>query len=125
MASERGRREAAADIAARFIARRARRSPLSTGLQRVIRVATSEHDRLLREVSRQRGFVDGWKGIATVIDRSERWCRYMAITATDPLPVFRLGGGVRLLIVDLDAWLERQRVAGMPRAAAPLIEEHW
>ena len=41
-------------------------------------------------------FVETWKGIATALGRSERWCRYMARRAGDPLPVFKVGGIVRL-----------------------------
>lgn len=120
------RRQSAADIAARFVARRAERSPVP----QVDPVAQAEHDRLLQEASRARGFVDGWKGIATVLDRSERWCRDMAVRASDPLPTFKLGGIVRLNLADLEEWLERQRAAGMrpaiePDHGATAPEEHW
>ncbi len=54
-------------------------------------------------------FVETWKGIAPAVQRSERWCRYMARRGHDPLPVFKVGGIVRLYIADLDAWLMRQR----------------
>jgi len=54
-------------------------------------------------------FVETWKGIAPAVQRSERWCRYMARRAHDPLPVFKVGGIVRLYLADLDAWLLRQR----------------
>jgi hypothetical protein len=54
-------------------------------------------------------FVETWKGIAFAVNRSERWCRYMARRASDPLPVYKVGGIVRLNKVDLDAWLARQR----------------
>jgi hypothetical protein len=60
-------------------------------------------------------FVETWKGIAFAVNRSERWCRYMAQRPEDPLPVFKVGGIVRLNKTDLDAWLERQR-AGSPAA---------
>ncbi len=56
-------------------------------------------------------FVETWKGIAAELNRSERWCRYMARRPTDPLPVFKVGGIVRLNRVDLDDWLSRQRAA--------------
>jgi hypothetical protein len=36
-------------------------------------------------------FVETWKGIATALGRSERWCRYMARRGADPLPVFKVG----------------------------------
>jgi len=54
-------------------------------------------------------FVETWKGIATALGRSERWCRYMARRAGDPLPVFKVGGIVRLNSNDLEDWLGRQR----------------
>jgi hypothetical protein len=56
-----------------------------------------------------RNFVETWKGIATALGRSERWCRYMARRAPDPLPVFKVGGIVRLTHPDLEGWLGRQR----------------
>ncbi len=54
-------------------------------------------------------FVETWKGIADAMGRSERWCRYIARRAVDPLPVHKVGGITRLLEVDRLAWLERQR----------------
>jgi hypothetical protein len=54
-------------------------------------------------------FFETWKGIAFSLGRSERWCRYMARRAEDPLPVFKVGGIVRLDQADLDGWLGRQR----------------
>ena len=54
-------------------------------------------------------FVETWKGIATALGRSERWCRYMARRGSDPLPVFKVGGIVRLNSNDLEDWLSRQR----------------
>jgi hypothetical protein len=53
-------------------------------------------------------FVETWKQIATVVRRSERWCRYMAASQPDPLPVLKVGGIVRLYVSDLDGWLNRQ-----------------
>ena len=47
-------------------------------------------------------FVETWKGIAHALGRSERWCRYMARNEQDPLPVFKVGGIVRLNQQDLD-----------------------
>jgi len=67
-------------------------------------------------------FVETWKGIATALGRSERWCRYMARRAGDPLPVFKVGGIVRLNSGDLEDWLARQRDRSMRvpvHAAAP------
>lgn len=58
-------------------------------------------------------FVETWKGIATALGRSERWCRYMARRAGDPLPVFKVGGIVRLNTNDLEDWLVRQRDRSM------------
>ena len=54
-------------------------------------------------------YVETWKSIATALGRSERWCRYMAQRAADPLPVFKIGGIVRLNHGDLEDWLARQR----------------
>jgi hypothetical protein len=58
-------------------------------------------------------FVETWKGIAMALGRSERWCRYMARRASDPLPVFKVGGIVRLNHGDLEDWLGRQRASSM------------
>jgi hypothetical protein len=63
-------------------------------------------------------FVETWKGIATTLGRSERWCRYMAQRPADPLPVFKVGGIVRLNQVDLEDWLARQRQQSI-RVARP------
>jgi hypothetical protein len=54
-------------------------------------------------------YVETWKGIAHALGRSERWCRYMAQRADDPLPVFKVGGIVRLNEEDMTDWLSRQR----------------
>ena len=66
-------------------------------------------------------FVETWKGIATALGRSERWCRYMARRAADPLPVFKVGGIVRLNHSDLEDWLAHQRDRSMrvPTIVAP------
>ena len=67
-------------------------------------------------------FVETWKGIATALGRSERWCRYMARRAGDPLPVFKVGGIVRLNTTDLEDWLVRQRDRSMRMPAhAPAL----
>ena len=58
-------------------------------------------------------FVETWKGIALALGRSERWCRYMARRAADPLPVFKVGGIVRLNHGDLEDWLSRQRASSL------------
>ena len=63
-------------------------------------------------------YVETWKGIAFAVTRSERWCRYMARRAADPLPVFKVGGIVRLNNNDLEDWLGRQRDRSM-RVPAP------
>lgn len=65
-------------------------------------------------------FVETWKGISVIVGRSERWCRYMARRPVDPLPVFKIGGIVRLNKVDLEAWLNRQRLASLPRTESEL-----
>lgn len=54
-------------------------------------------------------YVETWKGIADALGRSERWCRYMARRAQEPLPVFKVGGIVRLNQADLEEWITRQR----------------
>ena len=64
-------------------------------------------------------FVETWKGIATALGRSERWCRYMARRAADPLPVFKVGGIVRLNNTDLEDWLSRQRDRSITASGAP------
>ncbi len=66
-------------------------------------------------------FVETWKGIAHALGRSERWCRYMARRVSDPLPVFKVGGIVRLNATDLTAWLSGQRDRSMSRSIAPMI----
>lgn len=73
------------------------------------------------------GHVETWRAIATALGRSERSCRTLAAHPHDPLPVFNVGGIVRLNLADLDAWVERQRAATMrrPEEIAPAIEEHW
>jgi hypothetical protein len=65
-------------------------------------------------------FVETWKGIATALGRSERWCRYMARRAGDPLPVFKVGGIVRLNHGDLEDWLGRQRDRSMRTITQPI-----
>lgn len=72
-------------------------------------------------------YVETWKGIAFAVGRSERWCRYMAQRAQDPLPVVKWGGIVRLDKGEMERWMFRQR--GRPdrrnprfRAQAPLLE---
>jgi len=62
-------------------------------------------------------FFETWKGIGYKLQRSERWCRYMSRRAEDPLPVFKVGGIVRLNLADLDNWLARQRQAAMPASS--------
>jgi len=64
-------------------------------------------------------FVETWKGIAFTLGRSERWCRYMAQRIDDPLPIFKVGGIVRLNQPDLDGWLVRQRARSLgPRPSS-------
>jgi hypothetical protein len=68
-------------------------------------------------------FVETWKGIAEALGRSERWCRYMARRTTDPLPVFKVGGIVRLNASDLNEWIALQRDRSMSRSRAPLAAQ--
>lgn len=63
-------------------------------------------------------YVETWKGIAHALGRSERWCRYMAQRIDDPLPVFKVGGIVRLNGDDLADWLVRQRDRSITQPAA-------
>ncbi len=63
-------------------------------------------------------YVETWKAIAHMLGRSERWCRYMAQRVEDPLPVFKVGGIVRLNGEDLEDWLDRQRQRSV-RPAVP------
>ena len=67
-------------------------------------------------------FVETWKGIATALGRSERWCRYMARRAGDPLPVFKVGGIVRLNSPDLEDWLSRQRAASITTSRPVILD---
>ena len=68
-------------------------------------------------------FVETWKGIANALGRSERWCRYMAQRAGDPLPVFKVGGIVRLNQPDLEDWLSRQRDRSMRVSVQTVTED--
>ena len=61
-------------------------------------------------------YVETWKGIAFAVNRSERWCRYMARRGQDPLPVFKVGGIVRMNQGDLDQWLVRRRFKALRQA---------
>lgn len=58
-------------------------------------------------------YVETWKGIAAELGRSERWCRYMTRRAADPLPIYKIGGIVRLSRDDLNGWLARQRAQSL------------
>lgn len=66
-------------------------------------------------------FYETWKGIAHKMSRSERWCRYTARRVEDPLPVFKVGGIVRLNEGDLNDWLVRQRQRSMPAQPLQLV----
>ena len=67
-------------------------------------------------------YVETWKGIAHALGRSERWCRYMAQRTDDPLPVFKVGGIVRLNGDDLADWLGRQRDRSLGAGALAPVE---
>jgi hypothetical protein len=60
-------------------------------------------------------WVETWKGIAGMCRRSERWCRYMARRPQDPLPVYKVGGIVRLDQGDFDRWVGREQQRSMAR----------
>lgn len=66
-------------------------------------------------------YVETWKSIASTLGRSERWCRYMAQRAGDPLPIFKVGGIVRMNLSDLDDWLGRQRSRTLARPVAEAL----
>lgn len=63
-------------------------------------------------------FVETWKSIASALGRSERWCRYMAQRPNDPLPIFKVGGIVRMDLGDLEGWLARQRTRSLAQPVA-------
>lgn len=63
-------------------------------------------------------FVETWKAISLAMGRSERWCRYMAQRAAAPLPVFKVGGIVRLELADRDQWIAQERERSLAR---PLV----
>lgn len=64
-------------------------------------------------------YVETWKAIADALGRSERWCRYTARRAHDPLPVYKVGGIVRLDQADLAGWLARQRERSLGERDTP------
>ena len=64
-------------------------------------------------------YAETWKSIAELVGRSERWCRYMAHRAQDPLPVYKIGGIVRIDTSTFDEWLGRQRQNGLASPAQP------
>lgn len=66
-------------------------------------------------------YVETWKSIASTLGRSERWCRYMAQRSGDPLPIFKIGGIVRMNLGDLDEWLGRQRNRTLARPVADAL----
>lgn len=61
--------------------------------------------------------VEGWKGIAAAIGRSECAARMWAAREVDPLPVGALGGIMRASRAALEAWVARQAV----RPARPTV----
>lgn len=66
-------------------------------------------------------YLETWKQIATQLHRSERWCRNMAQREIAPLPVYRVGGVVRLDLADLEAWLCQERERTIARPVAPAL----
>ncbi|MBZ0232766.1 MAG: hypothetical protein K8M05_10590 [Deltaproteobacteria bacterium] len=66
-------------------------------------------------------YLETWKQIATQLHRSERWCRNMAQREIAPLPVYRVGGVVRLDLADLEAWLGQERERTIARPVAPAL----
>lgn len=69
-------------------------------------------------------FVETWKGIAALVGRSERWARYMTARAVRPLPVFKMGGIVRLNHADLEAWIDEERRVDAAEKAARACALH-
>ena len=66
----------------------------------------------MAQVQEAKPYVETWKRIAAHIGRSERWCRYSANQPVDPLPVFYVGGMVRMETAAFNAWIDRRRAAG-------------
>ncbi|MEZ4402875.1 MAG: hypothetical protein R3B06_22835 [Kofleriaceae bacterium] len=66
-------------------------------------------------------YVETWKSIASTLGRSERWCRYMAQRPADPLPIFKVGGIVRMNLADLEQWLGRQRTRTLARPVSEAL----
>jgi hypothetical protein len=56
-------------------------------------------------------FVETWFAVAAMCGRSERWCRYVAARAERPLPVFKVGGIVRMYVEDHNAWIRAEAEA--------------
>lgn len=65
-------------------------------------------------------YVETWKSIASMTQRSERWCRYMAKDKHHPLPVYKVGGIVRLDETDYLVWIEQQKNT-LVAASTPMI----
>lgn len=62
-------------------------------------------------------YFETWKRIAIELHRSERWCRLMAQREVSPLPVYRVGGLVRIDAADLQLWLRQERERTIARTA--------
>ena len=67
-------------------------------------------------------FFETWKGIADVMGRSERWCRYMARRTVNPLPVYKMGGIVRMNEPDRNDWLLREQHRPQPLVSPVMVE---
>ncbi len=67
-------------------------------------------------------FFETWKGIADVMGRSERWCRYMARRTVNPLPVYKMGGIVRMNESDRNDWLLREQHRPQTMLGATMAE---
>ncbi|MBP9088926.1 MAG: hypothetical protein KBG15_22585 [Kofleriaceae bacterium] len=67
-------------------------------------------------------FFETWKGIADAMGRSERWCRYMARRTANPLPVYKMGGIVRMNEPDRNDWLLREQHRPQQMVAPALPE---
>jgi uncharacterized small protein (DUF1192 family) len=58
-----------------------------------------------------RPYVETWRGVGGLCGRSERWCRQYASRAERPLPVFKIGGIVRMYVDELERWMVEEAAA--------------
>ena len=58
-----------------------------------------------------RPYVETWRGVAALCGRSEHWCRMYGSREDRPLPVFKVGGIVRMYVDELERWMADEAVA--------------